>query len=374
MNNKMNNRIDISVVGFYGSGSSAVIDLLREYENVGVALDRNQKGVLRPYEHFLFVSSGGLFELGALITQVNSAYGSDHFFNRFIQCTERLYYNDFSSFGSLKWLLGEEFMESTREFLKALGVKEEKNANTEHMLRVRFSIIRCILQLAAKIVYHRPVYKWGKKVVKDGRKDLFGMPTEEQFYTSAQKYVKRYLDMCDKNKDEFLIFDQLICPQHTSIIHHYFDTDTYKVIAVERDPRDIYTASKYVMSKPPYGFNPPLPINYDDFADYWKKNLNYDRNIENLLIIQFEDLVYKYEETKKRIESFIGLKTEDHIRPLKYFDPSKSIKNTQTFHVNDDTEVDGKEIGKRLVDYLYDFPYDIKPNFSEMFDDTAETQ
>ena len=51
---------NIGIIGFYASGSSAVVDLLKEFDGVGIALDTDGNGNKRPYEHVPFVTSGGL--------------------------------------------------------------------------------------------------------------------------------------------------------------------------------------------------------------------------------------------------------------------------------------------------------------------------
>lgn len=364
--------VNISVFGFYGSGSSAVIDFLREFDNVGVALDKNHHGVIRPYEHFPFISSGGLFECCTLLTSINSIYNSDKIINNFINCNKRLNNNDFGSFGSYKWLVGDEFMKATYQFLDDIGAKKAGGSTSEHKVKVRFSLIMCALQLAAKIVYKRPVYKWGKKNITDKDPTYYAMPEENVVYESARKFINSYFHMCEQQNKDIMIYDQLLCPQHTVLFEKYFD-DNFKAISVERDPRDIYFLSKYFWSKPPYSITgAPLPVDVDEFCEYWLENLNYKRDVKNLLIIKFEDLVYKYAETTETIMDYLGIDRKHHTDKLKFFNPEYSIKNTQSFLMNKNAENEIKVIENKLGEYLYDFPYDIQTSFSEMFDDTKE--
>lgn len=364
--------INISVFGFYGSGSSAVIDFLREFDNVGVALDKNHKGVLRPYEHFPFVSSGGLFECVTLLTSVNSIYNSDKIINNFIKCNKRLNDNDFGSFGSYKRLVNDKFMKATNEFVEEIGARKVGNSTSEHKVKVRFSLIMCALQLAARIVYKRPVYKWGKKNVMDKEPTYYAMPDRETVYSAAKNFVHKYFDMCAQEKKDVMVYDQLICPQHTNLMEHFF-SDDFRAIAVERDPRDIFSLSKYFWSKPPYSITgAPLPTDIDDFCKYWKENMNYDRSVKNLLVLKFEDLVYNYDETAEKIMEFVGLNKKNHINPFQYFNPEYSIKNTQSFRMNENTEKEAEKISESLGEYIYHFPYEIETSYKDMFDDTKE--
>ena len=364
-------RSDIAIVGFYGSGSSAVIDLLREFDNCGVALDRDRKGRLRPYEHVLFYANGGLFETGALLTGVNSSYGSDKIICDFKDCMNRLNNNNFVSFGSYKWILGDKFMQATEKFLQEIGAVEMNNATYEHKVKTRFSPVMAALQLAAKIVYKRPVYRWGKKNINDKKPSFFCMPKEEQYFSAAQKYVKAYLDMCAQKGKDYMIYDQLVCPQHTHIIKKYFD-ENFKMIMVVRDARDVYSLSRYFWSKPPYGFSPPLPTDINEFASFWSKNVSFDQQYDNVKVIRFEDLVYQYDDTLKQIMDFIGLDGKNHVRKKAFFKPELSIKNTQTFTLDEEKLAQAQQIAELLPDCIYDFPYEVKTSYGEMFDDSKE--
>lgn len=363
-------KTNVAVVGFYGTGSSALIDFLREFDRCGVALDRDAKGALRPYEHVPFYTSGGLFEFGELMTNVNSAYGSDMIINKFIDSVDRLNDNNFVSFGSYRWLTGNRFKEISEEFLEQLGVYEANGATSEHKVKTRFSLVMVLLQFAAKIVFGRPVYRWGKKNIYDNKPTMFGMPDKETFYRAAKQYVKKYFDICAQENKDVMVYDQLVCPQHTTLLDNYFD-DSFKVITVHRDCRDIYSLSKYFWSKPPYGFSAPLPTDIDRFADYWEKNTTYKEH-KNLKRVQFEDLIYHYDETTAEIMEFLGLDEKDHIRKKQYFNPEFSIKNTQSFLMNEETKLEAEEIAKKLPKSVYDFPYEIKTSYSEMFDDSKE--
>jgi hypothetical protein len=365
---------NITIASFNGSGSSAIIDFFREFDGCGVALDKNKKGVMRAYEHFPFIASGGLFELGALVTNVNSAFSSDMMFNRFIDSVNRMNDNNFVSFGSYKWLTGDEFKKISDEFLNDLGIFDLDKKNCDHKIKTRFSLIICCLQLAAKIVYHKPVYRWGKKNVWDKKKPVFCMPNEDEFYIAARKYIDKYFEMCSQEDKSVMIYDQLICPQHTTLIPKYFNSETFKTIVVERDVRDMYFAGKNIYGKPPYGFNPLFPTDYDEFEKYWRANLNYKKDIPNVLVVNFEDLIYKYDETSKKLMDFVGLTEQQHIRKKEFLDPSKSINNTQSFRSSDEAFKESKEIEKRLKEFTYPFPYERKTNVKDMFDVTEEVK
>ena len=365
---------NVGIIGFYASGSSAVVDLLKEFDDVGVALDKDANGNKRPYEHVPFVTSGGIFECVSLFDNCGSIYQSDMIVNNFIRSNERLYYNNFVSFGSYKWIIGEKFLDLSKEFIKDIGASTEGGMTTEHKTGVRFSPIYAALQIAAKIVYKKPIYKIGKKNLTDGRPTYWAAPTHEELYDAARKYIKGYFDLCKQDEKELMIYDQIIRPQNTIFLDSLFD-DSFKAIIVQRDARDIFFLSKYFFSKPPYSFwSAPLPTDVNLFCKYWDKNTRFDSNNKKLLIIQFEDLIYKYEESVGRIADFLDLDKTKHVRKRKFFDPEKSINNTQTYYETDESESEAKIIEEKLPRCIYKFPYVRKTALSSMFDNPEESK
>ena len=370
MNDKVMN---VAVVGFFGSGSSAVIDLLKEYDNCGIALGIDERGIERPYEHKLLYSKGGLFETSILLRDINTAYGSDIYINSFMNNMKRLYYNNFVSFGSYKKLLGDVFIESIQLFLRDLGVVKLNNglSRSEHKIVSYFSPLMAILQIAAKVVYNKPIYKFGKSNLMNHDPYYFCMPRSNDIYDASRLFIDRYFDMCYQQDKKVMIYDQLIHPQHVGIVDDFF-YENFRAIIVKRDPRDVFCLSKYVWSKPPHGFSAPLPNDAIQFADFWKKITKIDSISDKVLVISFEDLVYQYEETKQMITRFIGLNDKNHNAPQKYFDPRKSIRNTQLFLRDEKKQEESKKIAQLLPNLLYSFPYEIEYSMKDTFEDMNE--
>lgn len=367
---------NIAVVGFFGSGSSAITDLLKEYSGCSIALNTDERGIERPYEHKLLYTRGGIFETSFLLSHLNSAYTSDIYINSFRVNMQKMYRYNFVSFGSYEKVLGKSFLNSIDKFCSDVGAVKLQSgiSRTEHKKSVRFSPIMALLQIGAKIVYKKPIYKLGKKNIMDKNPYYFAMPEQQVVQEASRDFIKRYFDMCRGNYEGILIFDQLIHAQHTSIVDYFFDDD-FKAIIIRRDPRDLYCLSKYVWSKPPHGFSAPLPVDIDEFCSFWKKTTNYDmRDTNKVLNIAFEDLIYKYDETRKKIELFLELTDHNHIAPLTYFDPNKSIRNTQIFERSEEMKEEGKRIAELLPDLLYNFPYRTEYAMNDIFEDTNETR
>lgn len=368
--------LNVAVVGFFGSGSSAITDLLKEYNECYVALNVDERGVERPYEHKLFYTRGGIFETTILLTNLCTAYCSDIFVNSFRNNMKKMYENNFVSFGSYKKLIGVPFWDSVEQYCKDIGVVNLKSgiSRTEHKVSVRFSPIMAVLQIGAKLVFHKPIYKLGKLNKMDKNPYYFTMPSKNTCKQAAKDFINRYFALCRNEEKGIYIFDQLIHAQHTELVDELFD-DNFRAIIIRRDPRDLYCLSKYVWSKPPHGFSAPLPVDIDEFCDFWKKTTTYnDANTDKVLNLCFEDLVYKYDDTIKRIEKFLNLSEKQHISKFDYFDPTQSIKNTQIFERSEEMKKEAALIAERLPELIYDFPYKSEFSMDEIFEDTNETR
>ena len=79
------------------------------------------------------------------------------------------------------------------------------------------------------------------------------------------------------------------------------------------------------------------------------------------LLIRFEDLVLKYDETTKKIMDFIGMDASRHINPKLFFDPSVSVANIGAYRYFEDQEFI-RQIEERLSKYCY---YPEKENLSD---------
>lgn len=359
----MNSIRNVAVTGYVGTGSSAVLDLLREFDNCGIAMGEDQA-----YEHVPFYADNGLFDLGNTLLNGNSPLRSDTAISSFIESMRWLNDNDFGWFGSYKKNYDDFFMNSTMDFVNSIST-EATGVSYSHYKRTRFSLIKIILQLGAKLVYNRPIHKYGRVYVYDKKKMYFSMPTEEEFYAAAKLFTRKYFEMCAIPGKEIMVYDHLLWPQQAGLMKPYFEPN-FKMIVVRRDARDLYNLNKNFWYKPPVGVGTPLfPTEPTAFIDYWKRVSPLESSKENnILYINFEDLVYKYDDTVNKIMCFLNLDEKNHVNKGKFFDPLRSIKNTQTFEIKEDWKMESNIIKNEIPEYTYQFPYKNDTKVSEMFD------
>lgn len=357
----MNSNV-LAITGYMGSGSSAVIDLLEEYETIFSAPQ-----IGRTYEHIPFYFRGGLFDLYNSLKYGCSPINSDANINRFIASMKLLNDNKFTWCGNYKSLTGNRFEDINKTFINSISTPF-KAKNVNHYTGTRYSLFRLIGQIGAKILLKRKIYYPGVAVTMDTNKVYFGLPTLDELNKAAREYTSSYFSIFTGDKQGTFLFDHTVLPQQIDHFSDCFD-DNVKFIVVIRDPRDVFLLNKYVWYTPPIGHGDPyFPTDPYEFAELWKRMIVLSYSSSQCLLVRFEDLVYKYEETINRIESFIGISSERHSKQKCIFNPEDSIENTQVFNANDvwKKEVDCFET--LLNNYLYEFPYDRKPIRDKMFD------
>ena len=180
----------------------------------------------------------------------------------------------------------------------------------------------------------------------------------ENFVEKTQNYVRRILEAAGLVDGKYIIMlDQPFPPNDPSVVFHYYD-DPYAII-VNRDPRDLYVLVKHLR------FSKARFIPHDtveNFVKYYRAVSYYNQNEDKsrILRIQFEDLIYEYDATVKRIEEFLHI--DKHISPRKYLDPQISIKNTYMMDLFPEDKEDIAYIEKELPEYLFPFEKYEKPD------------
>ena len=333
--------------GYMGSGSSAITDLVSEFKDV-----RND---FKSFEYVFLHCPEGLFDLEDKLLLGNNALRSDEAIRTFESRMKKFYDMKFWWVGNYKEKMSPEFMNITNDFINSLinyrfnsyyYMQEEPNAKI---------ILKLLARKPFKILSRdkskfKPILRYN-----DGMK--IALPSKEEFYKKSHDYIYKLLEIVSKGNKN-IILDQLLLPFNLYRVDNYFD-DNLKVIAVERDPRDLYIINKYQWSN--INMEVPVPKDPNDFADYYIRMRNAEKRVESnkVLKVKFEDLIYNYDKELKRIMKFLDFKKEDHIRQFNRFNPNISIKNTQLFR-DPKYKEEIAIIEKKLKDYLYDFPYKLE--------------
>ena len=326
----------ISCASYYGSGSSAVTDLIGEYDGVKSLSD---------YEFRFIQDIDGITDLEYHLVKNHHRHNAGHALKRFLKLSE---FNHGTWFNKrYEPFFGGKYLEFTREYVNALT----EFSFTGHWFMDMYDRGRWFYyrkSLENKLLKRLPL----KNKDYMPREQTYGShPTEEQFLMATRQYLGKLLMAANPEDKPRLMIDQLLPSSGINQCLRYFDTDV-RVIIVDRDPRDIYLLSKFVWKD---GIVPKDPQVFCKWFRYThESNRDEAPNPQHVIKLQFEDMLYNYEKEKQRLEYFLGLKAEDHLRPFEGLNPQRSVHNTQLWKVYADHEAVSL-IETELAEYLYDF-------------------
>ena len=341
----------ISTCSFGSTGSSVITDYLKEFDNIHV---------LDAAEFSWIAAVDGIIDLDYHLNHPhNRTQDSICAINRYKKLCLRKSFT-FNKCGVSR----DVFEKSVNEFLDAITMASWKWTNFTEPLPLwkRFA-----LRLIRKTNW---INKWQ---VRNKRQwegfpyvDVHFSVKPHNFDIAAKKHIKDVIYATGAKENEILAFDQLFPGNNPQACFKYFD-DPYAIV-VDRDPRDIYVFGKTVLLKNDSGHLMPLN-DVKDFVIYYRAlrdNQPYKEKNERVLVLRFEDLVYRYDETTKKVRDFLQI--GENPRPQSIFDPALSMANTQVWKRYPEFQKDIEYIEKELKEYLFDFTGCPEPNINaQMF-------
>lgn len=337
--------------GYMGSGSSAITDLVAEFDDC--------KNDFKSYEYVMLHCPNGLFDLEDKLLNGNNAIRSDEALRTFELQMKKLYDKKFWWVGNYKKVIGPKFMELVYEYLnKITEFKYEgywythEEVDTKMFLKL---LVRKPIKTVFKNRYYKPILRY-----KDGMRTTFIKP--EEFYKCSREFINNIISMIAQGSEN-VVLDQFLLPFNLFRVDNYFD-DNARIFVIQRDPRDVFILNKYIWKQKKIEI--PMPCDAHEFCKYYKGMRESEKQITSnkVLRINFEDLVYKYEETLKKVREHLDFTEKMHVNKRKRFNPDLSIKNTQLFRKPEYQE-EIKIIAKELKKYLYDFPYELENHVSD---------
>ena len=307
----MDNKLNYILVNGYGwSGSSALIDFFREFNNTYV-----------PNKEFRLIKDPfGLIDLDNSICNSIDQLNEDIAIRNFKWLADK-YINKAGGFrnNGLSYCVdfGKNIAKITSSYIEALT--DYNYRSYWWFLEFKDSYIKYIIK---KILRRLGIYN-----SKNHYKMRLVLKTEEEFVQLTKAYLNDiFMDLIsdDENNIHHVVLDQAIPANNPDLVDRYFNNG--KVIVVDRDPRDVYI--DLINEKSLVGYDVALNHNVDLFVSFYKK-VRHQREIStpNFLKIKFEELVLQYDKTINEILRFLGIDSSAHINKFKYFDPNKSKKN-----------------------------------------------
>lgn len=175
----------------------------------------------------------------------------------------------------------------------------------------------------------------------------------ENYIEAARKHVRELLEAMGGDFSKMIVMDQPFAGNNPQACFDYFD-NPYAIVS-DRDPRDNYIFGKTKLLGKSFSHLMPTE-KVEDFVEFYKgirEKQAYKKENDRVLTLNFEDMVYNYDETTKKIRTFLNLPSNPN--PKTIFDPSISIANTQVFKRYPQYTKDIKYIEKELEEYLFDF-------------------
>ena len=184
------------------------------------------------------------------------------------------------------------------------------------------------------------------------------------FTEASRNFIKQILLSFGADFSKNIVLDQPFIGNNPEKSFHFYDNPV--AIVVDRDPRDHYIFSKEILSKKSRFFPSDNVYDYVKYYRLIRANQPYKMSNERILCMNFEEMVYDYDNTTRKIRDFCHL--PENQRPFTVFDPKLSIANTQLVEKFPQYKKDIEYIERELPEYLFDFDKFPKPdNSGRMF-------
>ncbi len=335
----------IAVDGFCWSGSGALVDLLSEFENVKLYSNQNifsgnytDVSKTKGNEFKFFINKHSIFNLRDVFDKTNME--KDIAIKQFIS-----YFYEKALSGESIDAFGGNFIKINIDFLENILDLDEYTKNYMKNKEYPYTLFGKSVEeykncsfLYDKCKAPYIFYKF---------KDI--SINEFDFYIS--NYIYDFFNNIQSSN--ILVFDQMFSYSlKLDKMNYYIHKNPIKEICVYRDPRDQYVA--WYKESP----NADILKSPQSFINFYKKFVipKIKLSSENRLCIKFEDLIFNYDKTVKKICDFINIETIEHIDKKQIFIPEISEKNIgihEDFH--DQTIIE--EIKRKLYDYCYDVSF-----------------
>jgi hypothetical protein len=326
----------ITCVGYHATGSGAVDDFLREFDNI--------KSARYGFECRFLQDPDGISDLEYNLIEnphrLNSGFALKRFM-RYATDEKRTYRQIFGE----KWLLWvESYIASLSNFtFKGYWHADLRIISPYKM--IMYNILKAINLLLPKSIKYSKYHNYFPDI-----KTHFTSISGEDFIKITQEKCEELCELMNLEKKEFIVLDQAVSPQNLSRYLRYITE--LKVIIVDRDPRDVYINDVIIND------DFTLPKDIHKFCEIYQMS-RCCKNAEcysddQVMKINFEDLIYRYEPTTESIMQFIGLKKKNWFFRKHFFKPEESYKNTRLWE-NVKFKKISDEIADELSEYLYNY-------------------
>lgn len=306
-----NKKVNILIKGTFGSGASAVHDLLKEYDNIAIV----------PYE----------FNDFCYPQMVGDSIEDD----RLLKIPTQEYTHEIiRRYGPRGWVIGDG---KIKYALKKRLLRAKINGSFFIHLMPK-NILDKINSLQTDYNHRQNIENLLKRYNLIDK--LFGEIVKNNITRSERiEFANNWIQSIGKiyainKKQVFVLFDQPI------ILEGHLDTwpevfRPFKLIIVYRDPRDQIAdlvKSNQIFMKHVAGDNNinaaiQSNLNYINTVIHGAEAIMEKIGSENVIMLSFERFIKENELLTKKIISFLGINEQNHIRKGLFLQPARSVKN-----------------------------------------------
>jgi hypothetical protein len=311
-------------------GKAAVSDLLREFSGYHVPPAEQEFELIR--------IQGGIRDLETALVTDWSPIRANFAINKFKQVVTRLGVKNnkwdirtwFEGAGwSYEKTYGCDFLKKSFDFINDFIVAEWRT--DWPYPRADLSSVELLYHKILKFIGMSGAYKFNVSLAKSD---------EDKFLLRVDKYLRSILCYGRGSKDKAIVIHNGFEPFNPERGMRYIKDS--KCILIDRDPRDSYVAQA------PHSH---LSLDVNSYIDRYKcyRLQNFQTNDSRVLRLRYEDLIYEYENTVKKILDFLEEGIDIHRFPKKFFDPGKSVKYTnlwQEYPFQEEIKKIDRELGE----------------------------
>ena len=336
----------VGVCGYSSSGSSAFIDFLREFD---------ETQILDNFEFQLVHLPDGLEDLEFHVRNYHHYKSSIIAINRFRKFIKTINFMPAS---------GEEIDKITDVFLKKI-IQYSCNSSGFYTDRyIHSKLEKLALKLIKKIFRKKKTNKIYYTFKKQFSYKMELSIMSKDFDEASKRFVSDILDAMGRKYQSpggVIVLDQAFETCNPVKSFKFFENPI--ALIIDRDPRDNYLFTKNFLQ--PRGVGNIIPCdNVDDYIKYFRLVRQCPPDLRergDIIFLNFEELVYDYENTTKKVADFVGV--TKHAHKGEFFKPTHSRNNSQLFRKYNGFESDIKKIEKELSEYIFPFENypDIEP-------------
>ena len=263
----------------------------------------------------------------------------------------------YGAFGKkMRNLIGKDYDYLYNEYVDKIAKVSWEGAFSDYdSIDISCDIKNPFLWRVKKRVEFEITKRYPSLLIQRNSKRFFSFISEDEFDEITKNFLRNLFVLLKIDINNLTAIDMLFSATNPTLGMEFFDDA--KAIIINRDPRDIYVSSK--LHKEDSRFMPNDDVY--KFIEYYKMiNELLNQNIDNIIKIQYEDLIYKYDYTTNKIKGFMNIKSKP-VNEFEYFNPCYSVRYTNRKKLYNIYSKDIMVIENVLNDFLYDFDSAVSP-------------